>query len=72
MIKIIDTYSRIGSLFENDTFNMEKWELYIDSIYADSASVFKDGLAQYINSGKCSYEEDILPIIQSATKTELD
>ena len=35
MIRIIDTYSQINMVFENETFNLKKWEVYINSIYEE-------------------------------------
>lgn len=65
MIKIIDTYSQIGILFDDGTFNIEKWESYINSIYDNSANIFKDDLREYLDSGNYIYEKDILPILNA-------
>ena len=63
MIKIIDTLSQINSLFDDRTFNIRKWENYINSIYDKSADIFKNDLKEYLESGDYIYEKDILPII---------
>ncbi|MBQ7010566.1 MAG: hypothetical protein IJN63_02575 [Clostridia bacterium] len=68
MIKIIDTYSQIESLFDNGSFNIEKWELYINSIYAGSAHIFKDDLKDCLDNGNFVYEKDILPILNAVYK----
>lgn len=65
MIKIIDTYSQIGTLFDDGTFNLEKWELYINSIYDQSANIFKDDLKECLDNGNYGYEKDILPILNA-------
>lgn len=65
MIKIIDTLSQINSLFDNRTFNIGKWENYINSIYDKSADIFKNDLKEYLESGDYIYEKDILPIINA-------
>lgn len=65
MIRIIDTLSQIDSLFDNGTFNKEKWEIYINSIYDKSADIFKSDLKEYLDSGNYIYEKDILPIINA-------
>ena len=65
MIKIIDTYSQIETLFDNGTFNVEKWELYINSIYDNSANIFKDDLRECLDSGNFVYEKDILPVLNA-------
>ena len=66
MIKIIDTYPQIGTLFDDGTFNIEKWELYINFNYDKSANIFKDDLRKYLDSGNYVYEKDILPILNAA------
>lgn len=68
MVKIIDTYSQINSLFEDETFSLDKWELYINSIYDNSAHIFKDDLREYLDSGTYTYEKDFLPIINAVNK----
>lgn len=65
MIKIIDTLSQINSLFDDRTFNVDKWENYINSIYDKSAEIFKNDLNEYLDSGNYIYEKDILPIINA-------
>ena len=65
MIRITDTISQIELLFDNNIFNIEKWEIYINSIYDNSADLFKNDLKEYLESGNYSYEKDILPIINS-------
>lgn len=68
VVKIIDTYSQINSLFENEKFNLDKWEIYINSIYDNSAHIFKDDIRQYLDSGTYTYEKDFLPIINAVNK----
>ena len=68
MIKIIDTYSQIEILFDNGNFDIEKWELYINSIYDKSASIFKDDLRDCLDNGNYVYEKDILPILNAVYK----
>lgn len=65
MIKIIDTYPQLGTLFDDGTFNIEKWELYINFNYDKSANIFKDDLRKYLDSGNYVYEKDILPILNA-------
>ena len=65
MIRIVDTLSQINSLFDNGAFNLEKWELYINSVYDKSADIFKRDLQEYLDSGNYVYEKDILPIINA-------
>lgn len=65
MIRIIDTYAQIGALFDDGTFNIEKWELYINSVYDQSANIFKDDLKECIDSGNYIYEKDILPLLNA-------
>jgi len=68
MIKLIDTYSQIDTLFENEIFNLEKWELYMNSMYANSANILINDMNEYLSSGKYDYENAILPIINAVNK----
>lgn len=48
MIKIIDTLAQINSLFDDRTFNIRKWENYINSIYDKAAEIFKNDLKEHL------------------------
>ena len=63
MIKIIDTFPQLGGLFENNTFQLERWEQYINSIYEGCAEILNDDMNEYLESGEYTYEKDFLPII---------
>ncbi len=65
MIKIIDTFSQIDSLFDHGTFNLKTWKEYINSIYDNASNIFEDDLKEYLDSGNYVYENDILPIINT-------
>ncbi len=65
MINIVDTYQKIDSLFENGVFRFDKWELYINAIFADSATIFINDMNDGLNTGDYSYEADILPILNA-------
>jgi hypothetical protein len=65
MIRIIDTYSKINTLFDKGNFNFSKWENYINEIYKDSANIFKGEINEYIDSGKYTFKKDFLPIINA-------
>lgn len=65
MINIIDTYPQIGSLFENGVFQRANWEVYINSVYANSAHVFIDDMNECLDGGNYTYEKDVLPILSA-------
>ena len=65
MIKIIDTYPQIDSLFVSKQFNFEGWKLYINSLYNQSDQIFIDDLKECLNSGSYVYERDIFPVINA-------
>ena len=65
MIKVIDTYEQINTVFENESFNLEKWEGYINAIYQNSADIYKKDLEEYLNSGDYVFEKDFLPILNA-------
>ncbi len=65
MIKIIDTYNQIGDLFIGGNFDFEKWKKYINSMYPDCDKMFTDDVKEYIATGKYTFEQDFLPIINN-------
>lgn len=65
MIKLIDTYPKINTLYVNGQFSFEKWETYINSIYDNSAHIFKKDVEEYLRSGEYTFEQDFLPHINS-------
>ena len=68
MIKIIDTYVQINDLFDNGKFVLDKWKVYMNSIYDNAANLVIDDMKECLDSGDYVYEKDILPIINSAYK----
>lgn len=65
MIRIIDTYPEIPALFDKGIFNYSKWEAYINAIYANCAHIFREDLDEYLRSGKYTFENDFLPILNA-------
>ncbi len=65
MIRTIDAFPQIKSIFENKTFNCGKWEEYINSICAGSADMFKNDIREYIDCGEYTFERDFLPILNA-------
>ncbi len=65
MIKIIDTLPRINGLFDNGNFNLENWKIYINSLYNDCDDLFIFDVEEYIQTGKYTFENDFLPIINA-------
>lgn len=63
MIRIIDTFSKINSLFENGVFDFEKWKRYMESVYNGCTHIFIDDLHECLRAGNYTYEKDVLPII---------
>ena len=65
MIKIINTLPQIYELFDNGSFNIEKWKIYINSIYKDCDNLFISDVEEYTRTGKYTFENDFLPIINA-------
>lgn len=68
MIRIIDTFDQVEGLFDNSTFDLDKWGTYINSIYKNCAHLFKDDIAQYTNSDKYTFEKDFRPVIEAVCR----
>ena len=65
MIKIIDTYPQISSLFEGEIFQFQRWEAYINSIYEKCADVFISDMKECLGNSGYTYENDVLPILNA-------
>lgn len=65
MIRIIDASQRIPEIFTAKGFDYGKWEVYINSIYENSARVFTDEVERYLESGQYTFEEDFLPVLNA-------
>lgn len=70
MIKVFNTLDKIDDIFEEGSFNMDKWETYINSFLKNKSYLFKDELEEYIISGQYNYEEDFLPILNNVYHNE--
>lgn len=62
-MKIIDTYHQIADIFEDGNFNIKKWNHYINDIYEDSASMFMDDMNRCIATGRYTFAENYLPVL---------
>lgn len=62
-MKIIDTYSLLLDAFEDKTFQFDKWEKYINSVYPNVASIFISDMKKCIATGEVSWENDYLPVL---------
>lgn len=65
MLRIIDTFSGIHTLYDQGKFNPERWAHYINSVYAESAPLFWRDLDDYFHNGDMSFEKDFLPLIEA-------
>lgn len=70
MIKAFNTLDKIDDIFEEGSFNMDKWETYINGFLKNKSYLFKDELEEYIISGQYNYEEDFLPILNNVYHNE--
>lgn len=68
MINIINTLPQINKLFDDGCFNLEKWRIYINSIYPDCENMFLDDVKECTNTGRYTFEKDFLPIINAVWK----
>ena len=51
MIKIIDTYAEIPSLFDGGKFRIEKWRGYAEKINPDLKEIFESETEDYTKTG---------------------
>lgn len=65
MIHIIDTYSKISTLFENGAFDLAKWEVYMNSIYEGSSDMIQNDMQECLDGVEYTYEKSVLPVLQT-------
>ena len=68
MIRIINTFPQLNTLFDEGRFNMAKWEKYINGIFLNSAELFCSDLKDSLQNSHYTYENDVLPVIQAVYK----
>ncbi|MBQ8408312.1 MAG: hypothetical protein IJY39_05550 [Clostridia bacterium] len=64
MLRIVDTYSELTSLFQSG-FDIDKWKRYLNDCYEGAAELCLNDLKECIDAGIYDYERDILPIINA-------
>lgn len=69
-MKIIDTYPMMPEAFEDNTFQLDKWEKYIDSVYPNAASIFITDMEKCIATGKFTWENDYLPVLNTVVRSD--
>lgn len=67
-MKILDTYYQILEIYDNGNFNLEKWNRYINTIYENSASLFMNDMNDCIETGKYTFVDNYLPILNAVYK----
>lgn len=66
MINIINTLPQINKLFDSGEFNYSEWRKYVNSIYQGCEDIFIDDVREYVATGKYTWNDDFLPIINDA------
>lgn len=62
-MKILDSYHQILEIYDDGKFNFEKWSIYINEIYENSASMFVDDMNRCIATGEYTFTENYLPVL---------
>ena len=65
MIRTIDASQAIPELYTAAGFDPSRWEVYINSLYENSAHIFADEVREYLKSGEYTFEKDFLPILNA-------
>lgn len=65
MIRTIDASQAIPELYTAAGFDPSRWEVYINSLYENSAHIFADEIREYLKSGEYTFEKDFLPILNA-------
>ena len=63
-MNIINTYADIGSVFDIEHFNIEKWKTYIDKCVPGAKKLCIDDMQECVDAGY-SWQKDFLPILDN-------
>lgn len=68
MINIIDTYPKLMECFTGGTFQMDKWEAYMEEALPGASPIFLADMKDSIDNGGYSWEEDYLPVLNAVAE----
>lgn len=63
-MNIINTYTDIGSVFDIENFNIEKWKVYIDKCVPGAKELCIEDMKECIAAGY-SWQKDFLPVLDN-------
>ncbi len=65
MLRCVDTFSEIPSLFPKGVFELAAWRAYAQTHFGKDASLFEDDMNDCLQTGSYTYEKDYLPVLQA-------
>lgn len=65
MIRCVDTFSEIPTIYPNGVFDLARWRAYAQNHFGENISLFEDDMNECLATGSYTFERDYLPVLQS-------
>lgn len=61
MIRCVDTFSEIPTIYPNGVFDLARWRAYAQNHFGENISLFEDDMNECLATGSYTFERDYLP-----------
>lgn len=65
MIRCVDTFSEIPTIYPNGVFDLARWRSYAQNHFGENISLFEDDMNECLATGSYTFERDYLPVLQA-------
>lgn len=65
MIRCVDTFSEIPTIYPNGVFDLARWRAYAQNHFGENISLFEDDMNECLATGSYTFERDYLPVLQA-------
>lgn len=65
MIRCVDTFSEISTIYPNGVFDLARWRAYAQNHFGENISLFEDDMNECLATGSYTFERDYLPVLQA-------
>lgn len=65
MIRCVDTFSEIPTIYPNGVFDLARWRAYAQNHFGENISLFEDDMNECLATGSYTFERDYLPMLQA-------
>ena len=65
MIRCVDTFSEIPTIYPNGVFDLARWRAYAQNHFGENISLFEDDMNECLATGSYTFARDYLPVLQA-------